>query len=111
MSPGELVASVRNRHGLSQRALAIRASTSQAWISRVERGEVSPTVKSLERLLLVMGEELVLSVVRMPHDDHDRARRAATLAMSMGERLERGLSAAAFAAELHGRARADLTDR
>jgi transcriptional regulator with XRE-family HTH domain len=105
MSPGELVASVRTRHGLSQRALAIRARTSQAWISRVERGEVSPSVESLERLLRVMGEELVLSVVRMHHDDDDRAHRAATAAMDMSERLERGMAGAAFAAELHGRAR------
>jgi transcriptional regulator with XRE-family HTH domain len=105
MTPGELVASVRNRHGLSQRALAVRARTSQAWISRVERGQVSPSVESLERLLGVMGEELVLGVVRMPHDDDARAHRAATAAMDMAERLERGIGAAAFAAELHGRAR------
>jgi transcriptional regulator with XRE-family HTH domain len=105
MTAGELVASVRNRHGLSQRALAVRARTSQAWISRVERGEVSPSVESLERLLRVMGEDLVLGAVRIPHDDDDRAHRASTSAMEMGERLERGMAAAAFAAELHGRAR------
>jgi transcriptional regulator with XRE-family HTH domain len=105
MNAGELVAGLRNRHGLSQRALAVRARTSQAWISRVERGEVSPSVESLERLLCVMGEKLVLDAVRMPHDDDDRAHRARTTAMDMTERLERGLGAASFAAELHGRAR------
>jgi transcriptional regulator with XRE-family HTH domain len=105
MSASELVAALRHRHGLSQRALAVRARTSQAWISRVERGEVSPSVESLERLLRVMGEELVLDVARMQHDDHDARHRAATAAMDMAERLERGLSAASFAAELHGRAR------
>jgi predicted transcriptional regulator len=105
MSPGELVGSLRRRHGLSQRALAVRARTSQAWISRVERGEVSPSVESLERLLRVMGEELVLDTVRMAHDDHDPVHRAGTAAMGMAERLERGLGAASFAVELHGRAR------
>jgi transcriptional regulator with XRE-family HTH domain len=105
MSPGELVASLRHRHGLSQRALAVRARTSQAWISRVERGEVSPSVESLERLLGVMGEELMIDAVRMRHDDDDRAHRASTAAMDVAERLERGLGAASFAAELHGRAR------
>jgi transcriptional regulator with XRE-family HTH domain len=105
MSPGELVASLRDRHGLSQRSLAVRARTSQAWISRVERGEVSPSVESLERLLGVMGEELVIDAVRMLHDDDDGAHRASTEAMDMAERLERGLGAASFAAELHGRAR------
>jgi transcriptional regulator with XRE-family HTH domain len=105
MNPGELVAGLRSRHGLSQRALAVRARTSQAWISRVERGEVSPSVESLERLLCVMGEKLVLDAVRIPHDDDDRSHRASTAAMDMAERLERGLGAASFAAELHGRAR------
>jgi hypothetical protein len=41
----------------------------------------------------------------MGHDDGDAAHRAATAAMDMAERLERGLGAPSFAAELHGRAR------
>jgi transcriptional regulator with XRE-family HTH domain len=105
MNPGELVARARLRHGLSQRALAVRARTSQAWVSRVERGEVSPSIESLERLLAVMGEELVIGVRRMRHDDDSATHRAATAAMDMAERLERGMGAASFAAELHGRAR------
>jgi transcriptional regulator with XRE-family HTH domain len=105
MTAGELVARLRTAHGLSQRALAVRARTSQAWISRVERGDVSPSVESLQRLLRVMGEELVLDTSRMCHDDTDPRHRAATAAMDVAERLERGLGAASFAAELHGRAR------
>jgi transcriptional regulator with XRE-family HTH domain len=105
MDAGSLVARLRRRHGLSQRELALRASTSQAWISRVERGEVSPSVDSLERLLQVMGEQLVVDSVRMSHDDDDQHHRAATAAMDMSERLERALAGASFAAELHGRAR------
>jgi transcriptional regulator with XRE-family HTH domain len=105
MDAGKMVAELRERHGLSQRALAVRASTSQAWISRVETGEVSPSLDSLERLLAVMGEQLVLDSVRMPHDDTDQHHRATAVAMDMSERLERALSAASFAAELHGRAR------
>jgi transcriptional regulator with XRE-family HTH domain len=105
MDAGGMVAQLRERHGLSQRALAVRASTSQAWISRVERGEISPSVDSLERLLHAMGEQLVLDNVRLSHDDTDRHHRATTAAMDMPERLERALSAASFAAELHGRAR------
>jgi transcriptional regulator with XRE-family HTH domain len=105
MTSGELVVSLRERHGLSQRELAVRARTSQAWVSRVERGEISPSVKSLERLLCVMGEELVLGSVRMPHDDDDTHHRVRTEAMDMSKRLERSLSSASLAAELHGRAR------
>jgi hypothetical protein len=52
-----------------------------------------------------MGEELVLESRRLAHDDGDGHHRAATAAMDMSERLERALSAASFAAELHGRAR------
>ncbi len=105
MDAGDLVAELRRRHGLSQRALAVRARTSQAWISRVERGEVSPSVESLARLLSVMGERLVLGAERLPHDDHDPRHRDTMSAMAMDERLERGFAAASFAAELHGRAR------
>ena len=105
MDAGTLVAELRERHGLSQRALAVRASTSQAWISRVERGEVSPSIASLERVLGAMGERLVLASERLAHDDSDEHHRATTAAMDMSERLERALAAASFAADLHGRAR------
>jgi transcriptional regulator with XRE-family HTH domain len=67
MNPGELVAETRRRHGLDQRALARRARTSQGQISRIERGEISPTVSTLERLLTCMGEELRLDAQPMPH--------------------------------------------
>jgi len=61
MSPGELVALTRRRRGLSQRSLALRAGTSQAAISRIERGLESPGFPRLEELLLVMGERAVLT--------------------------------------------------
>jgi transcriptional regulator with XRE-family HTH domain len=57
---GELLREVRRRHGLTQRQLAARARTSQAAISRIERGLVSPSVETLARLLDLMGEELRL---------------------------------------------------
>jgi transcriptional regulator with XRE-family HTH domain len=60
VTPAELVRNARNRHGLSQRALAVRAGTTQAWISAIERGQARPSVETLRRLLLVMEEELVL---------------------------------------------------
>jgi transcriptional regulator with XRE-family HTH domain len=58
--PGDLLRDVRLRHGLDQRALARRAGTSQVQISRIERGQTSPSVETLARLLAVMGERLVL---------------------------------------------------
>ena len=106
MSSAELVNSTRRRYGLSQRQLAVRAGTSQAFISRIEQGHVSPTVETLQRLLLVMGEDLVVASQRRESDrDHDRAASDEHRALSMDERLERGLAFSAFAAELHGQAR------
>ena len=60
MTAGELLRETRGRHGLTQKQLAIRARTSQAAISRIERGVVSPTVETLAELLWLMNEELVL---------------------------------------------------
>ena len=42
-------------------------------MSRVERGEVSPTVEWAQRAFAAMGEELVLDVHRSRFDDHDPA--------------------------------------
>ena len=47
MTPGELLRDARRRHGLTQGQLAARARTSQAAISRIERGLVSPSVETL----------------------------------------------------------------
>jgi transcriptional regulator with XRE-family HTH domain len=67
MAAGELLREARERHRLDQRALARRARTSQAQISRIERGEISPSVDTLERLLGCMGERLLLRAERLPH--------------------------------------------
>lgn len=104
MTSGELIKAARHRHGLSQRRLAVRAGASQAWISRVERNEVSPSVESLDRLLLVMGEGLRLRSERLAGGDEDQAWRRIHRARSAAERLERAFDAAAFASELRGAA-------
>ena len=46
-----MLRTARARAGLSQRKLASRAGTSQAAVSCYERGTVSPSVKTLTRLL------------------------------------------------------------
>lgn len=46
-----MLRTTRERAGLSQRTLARLASTSQAAVSCYERGTVSPTVRTLTRLL------------------------------------------------------------
>jgi transcriptional regulator with XRE-family HTH domain len=104
MTPGELIRDARTRHRLTQRRLARRAGASQAWISRLERDEVSPSVDSLERLLLVMGERLAVAAEAMPVDDGDLDWQRVHRLRSMSERLERAFDAARFAGELRGTA-------
>jgi transcriptional regulator with XRE-family HTH domain len=105
MTSGDLIKDARRRHGLSQRSLALRSGAGQAWISRVERGEVSPSVDSLERLLSVMGETLRLQAERAGADEDDATWGPAHRSRPMAERLERAFDAAAFAGDLHGAAR------
>jgi transcriptional regulator with XRE-family HTH domain len=58
---GQLLRDTRTRNGLDQRTLARLAGTSQVQISRIERGQTSPTVETMARLLAAMGQRLVLS--------------------------------------------------
>jgi transcriptional regulator with XRE-family HTH domain len=56
----------------------LRAGTTQAWVSAIERGQADPGVGMLRRLLLVMGEQLVLDSEPSPSDaDHDPIAHAA----------------------------------
>jgi transcriptional regulator with XRE-family HTH domain len=86
-----LVRSTRKRLGLSQRRLALRAGTTQAAISRIERGIVSPTFTTLRELLLAMGEEPILDTRRLP-TDWDPTHMASTLSRTPEERLALALS-------------------
>ena len=91
MDAAELVRSTRERLGLSQRTLALRAGSTQAAISRIERGVVSPTFTTLRELMLAMGEEPVLSARRLPAD-WDPVHMRASLGRTPNERLELALS-------------------
>ncbi len=59
---GQLVSSARRRAGLTQRALAARAGTSQAAIARYESGRHVPDLRTLTRLVAACGLELSLDV-------------------------------------------------
>lgn len=92
MKAGELIRETRKRHCLDQRALARRARTSQRHVSKIERGEVSPSVDTVARLLEVMGERLELgaaagrrghqsiATLRADYDDLTPGERIAQLA-------------------------------
>jgi hypothetical protein len=88
MTAAALIRSVRLRRGLTQVELAVRAGTTQTAISRLERGDRSPSVETLRRLLVVMGEDLDLRTRRLS-GQHDAAHLRAERALSPAARLER----------------------
>jgi transcriptional regulator with XRE-family HTH domain len=88
---GELVRSARKRHSVSQQALALRAQTDQAAISRIERGEVSPTFETVERLLAAMGERLSTEGEPLERD-YDPLHLRASLRRTPEERLRLAIS-------------------
>jgi transcriptional regulator with XRE-family HTH domain len=90
VTAGDLLRDARRRHGLTQRQLAIRARTSQAAISRIERGLVSPSVDTLAELLWLMNERLELAAE--PVDwGHDSTLNESNLAVDLESRLRRGV--------------------
>ena len=87
MDPGALLRDSLDAAGLTQAELAQRVGTTQAAIARVERGRVSPTVRTLQRLLAATGHELALAATpaRAGVDESLIARQ---LRLSRAERLK-----------------------
>lgn len=106
MTVGEVIRARRVAHGLSQRRLAVRAGTSQAAIAAIESGRRSPTMATVEQLLMALGEELDLAGAVRPSRwrDHDPEGLREFQALSMEERLDAGLSIAGDMSELFGTA-------
>lgn len=106
-TPGELLKDARKRHGVSQKQLAMRASTTQSAISRIERDRVSPSVETLRELLYLLGEDLTLGAEERDFGI-DRTLNAERLKASPSERLEYGLAMAeqliAISPNVRGRA-------
>ncbi len=63
MDVGTLIRSVREQSGLSQKAMAQRAGTTQSALSAYERGRRPPTFATVERLLEVAGARLEMQAV------------------------------------------------
>lgn len=94
-TPGGLLREARERHGVSQKRLAIRARTTQSAISRIERDRVSPSVETLRELFYLLGEDLTLGA---EHRDFgiDRTLNAKNLELTPAERVKRGLAFSEF---------------
>lgn len=85
----------RQRHGVSQKRLAMRASTTQSAISRIERDRISPSVETLRELLYLLGEDLTLGAEQRDCGI-DRTLNEANLALAPSLRVKRGLAFADF---------------
>ena len=69
-SPNALVRELRLGAGLSQRALARRAGTSQPAVARYERGVATPSWGTIQRLASACGQRVRISAEAVP-DPHD----------------------------------------
>jgi transcriptional regulator with XRE-family HTH domain len=99
MQVGNLIFQQRDRLGLSQRSLARRAGTTQAAVSRIERGLTAPTWETVRALLLAMGCEPELQA-RPLSGRWDPVHLAASRERSPAERLELAVSANRLAGRL-----------
>ena len=100
----ELIRSARQRSGISQRELARRAGTTQAAISRIERGLEEPTVERLEQILAGLGWRPHIELEPIAIHDEEPRRLYADVNGDPAVRLEGGLNWIEFAHELVGAA-------
>jgi transcriptional regulator with XRE-family HTH domain len=89
----------RLRLGLSQRSLARRAGTTQAAVSRIERGLTAPTWETVQALLLALGYEPELRARRL-RGRWDPVHLEALRERSPAERLALAISANRLAGRL-----------
>jgi transcriptional regulator with XRE-family HTH domain len=96
---GGIIRERREHHGLSQRTLARRAGTTQAAVSRIERGLTSPNWETVRSLLLAMGYEPNLQA-RPLSGRFDMAHLLASRRRPPAERLQLAISANRLAGQL-----------
>jgi transcriptional regulator with XRE-family HTH domain len=101
MNAGRVLREARLERGFDQATLARRAGTTQAYVSRIERGVVSPSVQTLNRLLSAMGLRLQASLQPLPHGNMTpvELRRDYTQ-LSPEQRLEQAMELSGFLSEV-----------
>lgn len=87
MIAARMLTSARRRAGLTQRELASRAGVPQPAIARIERGRVSPSVATLDRLLRATGH--IVELAPLQGVGVDRTLIRAALARTPEERVTR----------------------
>jgi len=104
---GQRLSAIRRLHGLSQRALARKCGVTNATISLIESGTVSPSVGSLKRILdgIPIG---LAEFFGFPLEDQERVFFAADELVEIGEG---GISFRQILPDLSGRALQILHER
>lgn len=64
MNWGERLQELRLREGVSKYATAKAVGCTEAYLTRVERGEVTPSIRRVEEILNFLGYELKIEEVR-----------------------------------------------
>jgi transcriptional regulator with XRE-family HTH domain len=101
MDVGRLLREARLARSLDQADVARRAGTTQTYVSRVERGAVSPSLNTLRRLMNAMGADLRLSVDSLPHGNQSAGELRADLReLTAEQRLERAIELSEFLTEV-----------
>lgn len=96
---GRQIRRLRIEHGVSQRSLARRAGTTQAAVSRIERGLTKPRWETVRELMLALGYEAQLTPRRLG-SRADTAHLNAMRARPPEQRLALAISANGLAARL-----------
>lgn len=120
ITPAPLIRAVREGAGLTQRALATRAHTTQAVVARIESGACSPSLGTLRRLVAAAGCALQLKVVARPAADPvteaykrdvDRTLLIENLRKTPEQRVQTLVAMARLAAEMRRARRAAVRPR
>ena len=101
MDAATILKTTRLDRGLDQARLARRAGTTQSYISRVERGAISPSPRTLDRLFHAMGRRLSLTTEPLsPGNVSVRDLRSDFRELTPGERLEQAMELSSFLTEV-----------
>ena len=101
----EIVRNARERSRISQRELARRAGTTQAAISRIERGVEEPTLERLEQILAGLGWRAGIELEPIEIHDEEPRRLHEGADDDPAWRLESGLNMIEFGNKIFGAAK------
>jgi len=93
---GDLVRHARQQHGLTQEQLAVAVDLSVKGLAKIERDEVSPSLKNFLRIMRVL-QIPVSAIAALIDDAADGQRRAreAEIAVAIGQLTDDGQEIAA----------------